>query len=116
MGGGDGCVAGLFIMSTVGKGRLGGCVVADICYGEICKDIITVINFLLCLLQGTMSLLEQQAQQYAALQQQQQQHQSPAQQQQHPQGQQQWQQGHNPWMWGQAGVSHAEGFPFEVLT
>ena len=45
VGGGDGCVAGLFIMNTVGKGRLGGCVVADICYGEICKDIIIVINF-----------------------------------------------------------------------
>ena len=73
-----------------------------------------------------MSLLEQQAQQYAALQHQQQQ---PPQQQQHQgqQGQQQqqqqqqqqhqhqhqqhhhqqhqWQQGHNPWMWGQTGVS-----------
>lgn len=56
-------------------------------------------------LQG-LSLLEQQAQQYAALQQQQ-----PAQQaQQQQQSQQQWQQAHastNPWMWGQAGVSGA---------
>lgn len=58
-------------------------------------------------LQG-LSLLEQQAQQYAALQQQQPAQQAQAQQQQ--QSQQQWQQAHastNPWMWGQAGVSGA---------